>query len=231
MYRFGWGAVSAAEAEIEFTRLKKNQSQLKLTTKTTGPVRALWQIDAEHTARCNALTMRPISLQQTERYRKDTEKTKVDFSEKEVARFAESVPAGKTPPRTKRFKFPGVTDLQTALLLVRSQALAVGERYAMVVYPSRSAYLARLEVLAKESVKIGGQSRAATKLQISLQGISKELELEPHKKFKNAVAWVSDDRDRVLLKIEAEVFVGSVWMELESVKFADEERQRTQMPR
>jgi len=54
-----------------------------------------------------------------------------------------------------------------------------------------------------------------------LQGITKALTLEPHKKFKEAFAWMSDDRDRLLLKIKAEIFVGSVWAELTSVKFAD----------
>ncbi len=46
--------------------------------------------------------------------------------------------------------------------------------------------------------------------------MKKNLELEPHKKFKRAFAWLSDDRDRMLLKIEAEIFVGSVWCELQS---------------
>ena len=43
VYRFGWGAVSAAEAQIAFSRQKDDQLQLKLTAKTTGAVRALWQ--------------------------------------------------------------------------------------------------------------------------------------------------------------------------------------------
>ncbi len=230
-YHFGWGAVSAAEAEIEFTLQKKNELQLKLTTKTTGAVRALWQLDAEHIARCNAATLRPICMQQTERYRKEVEKTKADFSDQEVARISERVPANKTPPKTKRFKFPGVVDLQSALLIVRSQPLAVGDHYELVVYPSRAPYLARVDVLAKETIKVGGERYPATRMKISLQAIDKDLSLKPHRKFKSAVGWFSDDKERLLLKIQAEVSVGSVWMELQSVKFADEERQRTQMPR
>jgi len=107
----------------------------------------------------------------------------------------------------------------------------VGDRYEFVVYPSRAPYLGRVEVLAKETLKIGEQSYPATKIQLWLQGIDKELALKPHKKFKKAQGWISDDKDRLLLKIDAEVFVGRVWMELKSVKFPDEERQRTQMPR
>ncbi len=222
VYRFGWGAVSAAEAQIDFSRQKNDQFQLKLTAKTTGAVRALWQLDAQHTARCSAITLLPISLQQTERYRKETEKTKADFTAEQVVRLQSTEPPGATPPKPKRFKFPNLADLQTALLLVRSQPLREGDRYALVVYPARTAYLARLEVIGRETLKVAGKSYDAMKLEISLQHIAKNLELEPHKKFKNAHAWLSDDKDRLLLKIQTEVFVGNVWMELQSVKFAGE---------
>jgi hypothetical protein len=221
-YRFGWGAIPAADADIVFSRQKKGQLQLKLTAKTSGAVRALWQMDAEHIARCSATTLRPICLQQTERYRDETEKTKAEFTADQVLRVQDHVPPLKTPVKPKRFKFPDLTDLHTALLLVRSQALAQGEHYSFVVYPSRTAYLARIDVLGREKLKVAGQDHDAVKLQVSLQHITKELELEPHTKFKNACAWLSDDKDRLLLKVQAEVFVGSVWMELRTVKFAEE---------
>ena len=60
-----------------------------------------------------------------------------------------------------------------------------------------------------------------SKLELKLRRITKKLELEPHAKFKRATAWLSDDRDRLLLKIQAEVSVGSVWTELESVQFRE----------
>ena len=223
-YRFGWGAVSAAQAEIEFSRQKKAQLQLqlKLTAKTTGPVRALWQMDAEYTARCDAATLQPIFLQQTERYRKKTERTRADFTPAEVMRLNEIEPSSDPPPKPKRFEFSNVKDLQAALLLVRSQPLLAGDRYSMVVYPARTAYLARIDVVGREPVEVGGQRYPAVKLQLALQHITKKFELEPHEKFKNAYVWLSDDKDRLLLKIKAEVYVGSVWMELQSVKFTGE---------
>jgi hypothetical protein len=218
-YRFGWGAVSAADAEIEFSRGKKSQLQLKLTAKTTGPVRLLWQMDSVHTARCSATTLRPISLEQTERYRQETEKTKVDFTPEAAVRFQEVDPPDKTKPRPKRFEFPNLTDLQTALLFVRSQKLEPGASFSLVVFPARSAYLAKVDVLGREKLKVGGKEYPALKLKVGLQHLTKNWELEPHRKFKGATAWLSDDQDRLLLKIETEVFVGSVWMELQSVEF------------
>jgi hypothetical protein len=221
-YRFGWGVVPAAQADIEISRVKRGQIQFQLTMKTTGAVRALWQLDALHTARCASATLQPISLQQTERYRKETEKTKADFTPEEVVKLQEVDPPTDVPPKPKRFEFPNLADLQTALLLVRSQPLLAGEHYSLVVYPARTAYLARIDVIGRESLEVGGQRYKAVKLQVALQHITKRLELEPYTKFKNAYAWLSDDQDRLLLKIKTEVFVGSVWMELQSVKFTGE---------
>ena len=46
-----------------------------------------------------------------------------------------------------------------------------------------------------------------------------DLELKPYSKLKRATAWVSDDQDRLLLKVAADIFVGSVWAELKTVQF------------
>ncbi|HYR57658.1 MAG TPA: DUF3108 domain-containing protein [Chthoniobacteraceae bacterium] len=221
-YRFGWGALSAAEAQVDFSGKKKGQLELKLSAKTTGAVRALWRMDAQHTARCSAATLQPISLQQTEQYRRKTEKTKAEFTPDAVVRTQEIEPPEATPPKPKRFEFPNVADLHSALLLVRSQRLREGDRYSLVVFPARTAYLAHIDVLGRERIKAAGQNYDAVKVQISLQHIDKKMQLEPHSKFKSAFAWVSDDKDRLLLKVQAEVFVGSIWMELRSVKFAGE---------
>jgi hypothetical protein len=221
IYRFGWGAVSAAEASLEFSHPVEGELQLKVNAKTIGTVRALWQMDAQHTARCTTATLRPISFQQKETYRHLVRNIKADFTPKEVVRILETDPPSKKP-KPKRFKFPELVDFHTALLLIRSQPLEVGERHALVVYPDRDAYLARVEVVAHESIKVAGKNYKAVKAQVSLQQVTKKRELEPHKRFKHAYVWVSDDKDRLLLKIQSEVFVGSVWMELQSVKFANE---------
>jgi hypothetical protein len=59
----------------------------------------------------------------------------------------------------------------------------------------------------------------AIKLDLRLKRIGKHLELEPHKKFRRATIWVSDDAERLILRIEAQVFVGTVFVELQSMHF------------
>ena len=59
----------------------------------------------------------------------------------------------------------------------------------------------------------------AIKLDLRLKRIGKHLELEPHKKFRRATIWVSDDAERLILRIDAQIFVGTVFAELQSVRF------------
>jgi len=194
--------------------------RLVVHARTTGAVRALWRMDAEHVAFCDATTLRPIRLEQTEVYKAKTEIANASFSPDWVERWRETKPAGD-PPKKRRVNLAGAYDLQTALLMIRSQRLLPGDVYRIIVFPAKAPYLAEIDVIGKDTVKVAGSTYPAIKCQIKLQGITKELTLEPHKKFKEAFAWMSDDRDRLLLKIKAEIFIGSVWAELTSVKFAD----------
>jgi hypothetical protein len=49
--------------------------------------------------------------------------------------------------------------------------------------------------------------------------VGKKLELEPHRKFRHATIWISDDENRIPLRIEAQIFVGTVFAELQAVRF------------
>src|SRR5204863_464618 len=77
-------------------------------------------------------------------------------------------------------------------------------------------YLATVTVLGRERVTIPAGTYNAIKFDLQLNRI-KDGQLQPHRKFRRANVWLSDDPDRLLLKIEAQVFIGSVFCELHSV--------------
>jgi hypothetical protein len=54
--------------------------------------------------------------------------------------------------------------------------------------------------------------------------LGKNLELEPHRKFRRATIWISDDQDRIPLRIDAQIFVGTVFAELYAVHFEQEKK-------
>ena len=220
VYHFGWSGIQAAQTDFEFAKAPHGQFQLLMKTQTTGAARALWRMDSEHRACCVASTLRPIRLQQTEVYKGETEATKTEFAEDKVRWTTVRTPTKEPPMREHRFKCAHVLDLQTGWLHVRSQRLQAGDRYRFLVFPATGGYLTDIEVLGREKLKVPGGTYDAIKCQVRLQGVTKNLELEPHKKFKRAFAWLSDDPDRLLLKIQAEIFIGSVWCELQAVEFA-----------
>lgn len=218
-YIFGWSAFLAAELQADFSKAKAGQLQLKAKAGTVGPVRALWRLDADHTSRIRAQSLQPVTLVQSESYSDETLKTSVTFGPKGASRKRSSIPKSKDSGKTKRFKFTPVFDLHSALLFIRSQPLEPGDAVRLVTYPAAQAYYTEVEVLGRETITVGKEKRPALKLALRLHRINKQLKLEPHKKFHRAYAWLSDDADRLLLKVEADVMIGKVWMELESAEF------------
>jgi hypothetical protein len=218
-YDFGWGGLKAGRAEVDFSRSKTGQYLLGVKGASIGAARALWKMDSNSTSVVQPKSLLPVEVVQTEVYSDETRKTTVVFGPESVSRTRETKSVDEGSGKTKRFKFAPVHDLHSALLFARSQPLEKGDKVRVVVYPAADAYLAELEVLGRENVKAANSSWHAIKLGLKLQKINKKMELEPHKKFKKAAAWLSDDADRMLLKVECEVMIGKVWMELSSYQF------------
>jgi hypothetical protein len=216
-YECGWAGLTAGRVEAEFSRPGGDICELDATAATTGLARALWRLDATHEARGNLVTLKPVTVRQREVYRAQTVRTELDFDEKGVARLREST-NDKNPARRKRYDFPGLYDLQTAVLYVRSQKLETGAVYRMVVYPGTAPYLATVTVLGREGIRVKAGSYPAIKLDLRLQKVTGDMTLAPHGKFKRGTAWLSDDGDRLPLRMNAQIFVGSVWVELAKVE-------------
>lgn len=219
-YKFGWTSFTAAEGNVDFGKTKSGELRLDVDVKTIGFVRTLWRLDARHAAVAQGSLLRPVTVRQVEAYANETLTTTVDFDSDGVTRLRETKPADPQPAKPKHFKFAGVFDLHTALLWVRSQRLNQGDVYRLVVYPTTAPYLAEVSVGGREKLKVAGDAYKAVRLELKLRRIdAKTLELAPHKKFKRAIAWLSDDDRRLFLKAEANIFVGAVWMELDRVEF------------
>jgi hypothetical protein len=214
-YAFGWSGFSAATGEVHFTKPSEDHFQLDGTGRTTGLARALWKLDATHYALADAETLRPIETKQTETYRWKNLITHLTFKNNGVK--SERTEGATT--KSRDFDFPGLLDLHSAMLFLRSQPLKERGVYRIVVYPATSAYLATITVIGREKASIRAGTYKAIKLDLKLNKIGKNLELEPHRKFRRGTIWVSDDADRMLLRIEAQIFVGTVFAELQSVHY------------
>jgi len=218
-YSFGWTAITAGRAEAEFTR-GGGICKLKARGGSLGLARALWRLDADATSTVRASTLLPICLVQTEQYSDEKRTTTVNYGPNGAARTRVREPKDEDSGKTKRFKFAPMHDLHSALLFIRSQRLRQGDVVRLVAYPNADAYLAEAEVVGREKLGAAGKEWPAIKLALRLKKVTKELGVEPDKKFKGAFAWLSDDADRLLLRVETDVMIGHVWMELQQVSFA-----------
>jgi hypothetical protein len=216
-YRFGWSGLQAAKAEIHLFSPTRTTFEIDAAGGTSGLPRALFKLDISHQATENKITLRPIHFSQEEKYRSETVKTDVDFGSDEVTGLREKIP-GDRAPKPNIFKFSPVFDMATALLWVRRQPLADGETESIVVWASNAPYLAKVTVTGRETIKIDGQKRNAIKLDLRLFRIDKKMQLKEHKLFKGGRGWLSDDDQRIPLRIEADIFIGYVFAELESVR-------------
>jgi Protein of unknown function (DUF3108) len=217
-YRFGWSGLTAATGDVHFTKPSADRFQLDGTGRTIGLVRALWKLDVNYQAAASAETLRPIEAQQIENYRSKRFATHLTFTNNGVTR-ARTEGKDAAEAKTRQFSFPNLFDLFSAMLYLRSQPLKDHSVYRIVAYPATNAYLATVTVIGREKISVHAGSYSAIKLDLQLKRIGKHRELEPHRKFRRATIWVSDDAERLLLRIEAQVFVGTVFAELQSVRF------------
>jgi hypothetical protein len=217
-YRFGWSGLTAATGDVHFTKPSESKFQLDGTGRTIGFVRALWKLDVSYQAIASAETLRPIETQQIESYRSKKIVTHLTFTNNGVTR-ARTEGKGAAESKTRQFNFPNLFDLFSAMLYLRSQPLKERTIYRVVAYPATNAYLATVTVLGREKVSVHAGSYSAIKLDLRLKRIGKQRQLEPHRKFRGATIWVSDDPERLLLRTEAQIFVGTVFAELQSVSF------------
>jgi hypothetical protein len=221
-YRFGWSGLTAATGEVHFTKPSRDKFQFDGTGRTIGLVRVLWRLDVNHSAAASAETLHPIETQQTESYRWKKIVTHLAFTNSGVTRTRTEGQGDIAETKTRPFTFPDLFDLHSAALYLRSQPLRDRGVYRIVVYPATNAYLATVSVVGREKISVHAGTYNAIKLDLELKRIGKHLELEPHRKFRRATIWVSDDAERLLLRVEAQIFVGTVWAELQSVHFDKE---------
>ena len=215
-YYFGWSGFTAGVGDMHFTNTGDKRFQLEATGRTIGFVRAWWKLDASYRGLANAETLRPIESKQTEIYRRKKLVTDLTFTDSGVARARTEGTGAKT---TKPFNFPELFDLHSGLLYLRSQPLSDHSVYRIVVYPATSAYLTTVTVLGRERVSVRAGTYNAIKVDLQLKRLGKNLELEPHRKFRRATIWISDDANRIPLRIEAQIFVGTVFAELQAMRF------------
>lgn len=218
-YGFGWNGITAASADVRLSKVSEDQLQVEASGSTVGLAKSLWNFEGRHVGVVDERSLRPISVHETEIIRSKKSDTDLNYTPEGVTSRREEQRRASVQSKTRTFKFPNVLSLDSALLFLRSQPLQDNAVERIVVYPAVNAYLTTVTVIGRERITIGTGSYDAIKLDVKLNKIGKKRELLPYKKSKKATVWVSDDPNRLILRIEAQIFVGTVFMELQSQQF------------
>ena len=219
-YVYGWSGITAATSEAYFHRGEPQTFVLEGKAHTVGLARILWKFDLNYRSVVNAQTLRPLETHQIETARGKRVETSLEFSSTGVS--GTRTEGNRATPTVKDVAFGNLNDLHSVFLYLRSQPLRDHSVYRAAVYPANSTYVATLTVLGREHLRVRPGNYNAIKMDLKLQRVNKKNELEPHRKFKRATIWLSDDNDRVLLRIESQIFVGTVTAELQSIRFEND---------
>jgi hypothetical protein len=220
-YRIGWTDIEAGRARVKISDGGAGTIRLDAAGNTTGLARVLWQIDATLQSTTARDGLRTIYTVQTETYAARSILTQIVARPDGIWRLRENFPPGENPARWKLLKISPARDLFSGLLFLRSQRLAVGDAASAIIFPGDSPFLVDLKVLSTGPLTVAGAKWDAIRLEIRLRRINlkKDFRLEPHGKFRNGTVWLSNDSDRIPLRVELELFIGYVFAELESVTF------------
>ena len=229
-YRLTWSDLEAAHADVRCVASEAdNTIRTTVKTSTAGAVRMLYKLDGTGVFVADRRSLRPVRLDQTEDRNGKHVVSHVAFTPEGAIRTLEPskdvrpVLHGESEkgPRTRRIDYPGVMDIHSALLNIRSLPLATGDERTFIVMSATSPYLATIKVLDRERVKVKAGEFPAIVCSVTLQKINKRGELEAYKSFKAGRAWLADDANRIVLKIEAQIFVGAVEMQLEKASYPE----------
>ena len=190
-YSLVWGGLQAAHVEAQcVSSAAKNEIHSTFTAATTGAARALYKLDATHVSVLNRTTLQPVFLEQTELNSRKHTFSRVDFSPTEAIRTDRDLKKDEHDPtavgKTRRYRYPGLFDMQSVLLYLRSLPLAVGDEKTLPFMTASTPYLATVKVVGRGRVKVRAGEFAAIECSLKLEKISKDGTLEPRKGFKSA---------------------------------------------
>jgi len=226
-FEFGWAdVVRAGSAEVVISIPSPGKYEVLGEGRSEGAVSLLWKLDATHKSEGTLLDFRSQRVRQVEKYRGKTLTTQLELDGQSVRRLLESTRDPEGHAKWKTYEEPEARDLLGAMLLIRSQPLAKGDKVYAIAYPTTNPFLVTVEVTDYEKIEVQGKKRDAIRLELKLQEILTKKEnagqLKDFDKFKGGRIWLSNDENRLPLRAEIDTFIGYVYGELTGVEWTKE---------
>lgn len=213
-FQLSWkGMLDSGTMRMEFAPkeiVKPGSLVIRSSSASRGTAALLFPYQSHSWSEVNPSTLRPKFFQSTEiDHRETVTTTNRYFSDRVESLEITKLHKKKSPTRNERsFHQRLVFDTFSAMLHIRSQKLANGDRVTLLTQPYATPYLITVRVVGREA-HLG---RKTIKLSVGMRKIDrKTLKLRPYKKMKrDATLWLSDDADRIPVEFRAAVFIGDV---------------------
>ncbi|MGF1657504.1 MAG: DUF3108 domain-containing protein [Verrucomicrobiales bacterium] len=216
VYHLGWSGVPAARVTADVLWFGP---ELRLVGRgqTMGIARGLFTLDAAYHSHIRVKDFLPVHSVLEETYPERHQVITLDFSATRAVYRRVDTPADEKH-RVATLRHANIRDLFSGLMAYRARPLREGDVETLVVCQGDRLYLATLQVDAHRDRRIAGRVWPTIECSLKLERILDDGSLEPHKKFKSASAWLTNDHHRHLLRIEAQVFVGKIFAELRTLE-------------
>jgi len=207
-YDLSWTGIPAATALVEVKR-SKSTYQVGVKVKTARAIDLFYRLRADFEGAFARKDFSPINGQFYARENSKVKFTRAAFRPNGYI-FAEH---GKTGKETNSISFnPGNNTLDpfSAAFLARGMAWAKGEERVFDTYNGKSRFLVGLKCIGSEIMEFQGQPRKVWVIEPKAKKVLSDSE----SKLRDARIFVSADANREIVRIESEVFIGSVVAEL-----------------
>ena len=221
-FQVSWnGTLNAGIVRIEFAPpdvAKAGSYIIRSSAASKGTAALLFPYQTNFWSELATTSLRPHFFHAVETDHRETVTTAVRHfpTRVESRKITKPLKTGVSKPTDHVFEWSPVFDLFSAMLHVRSQKLATGDKITLVIHPFDTPYLLRVKVIGREV----HQGRNTIRLTVGLRKINRKTsELIAYKKLKqDATLWLSDDADRIPVELRAAAFIGDVRVSLTSLK-------------
>ncbi|MDP8256956.1 MAG: DUF3108 domain-containing protein [Candidatus Alcyoniella australis] len=216
-YQFGWNGIPAAEIDVEIDVVDYFGNQcyeIKIHGRTKRAIDLIWKMRDEFVTFTKTADLNPIRYSFYQREGRFTQDTDIIWNyETNVARSTRVKKHRRMKDR--EVEADKYMDPISALFFVRTQDLDVGDVQRLSVFDGKRTHLLEYKVVSREIINVPRGRFAALKIAPRIVSSSEQDKSSGTEKVREVYFYVSDDAQRLLLRFEAEAFVGQIYGELQ----------------
>ncbi len=224
-YEFGWKGIAAAHATLSVEVVPGDgPRRVKVvgTARTLSWLDWIWKMNDRVEAVFGAESMIPETFDFRQREKGDKIDTHLAISWKDGVATSKRIKNGN--PKEWFFPITRAYDPVSAAFLLRGVELAPGDSKVVEVLNGKSRYLITMRVAGRETVTVPAGTFDTFRLEPEIRNVNVPPPPPDKRKLRRVAIWISTEAPRRIVKIESEVFWGSVYGEWVGPKLGDAAR-------